>query len=181
MHAFQAGRQESFQTLYAAFWPAAFLRASRMGLPPQEAEEVAQRTLVRVCLYARRASFGRPEQLWAWLYTIASREVYKLWRAKPAHVLSGQAWESWSANAADASPAPPAAAASAEAVEHVEECIARLPEAERAALLAVLVGGLTFRQAAAAHGLRLGQFKHRYEKALAKVRQCMRSKGHDVQ
>ena len=181
MQAFQGGRRESFDPLYELLWPPVVRRARRLGLDTHTAEEIAQKVLVRVYLYAGRASFGRPGQIWAWVYTIATREVYKSWRRKRPDVVSGEALEVWASTAADTSPPPSAAAASAEALEAVDQCIASLDEAGRMVLLGVLVGDLTFRQAAKAHGLTLGQFKHRYEKALALVRRCMQSKGHDLE
>ena len=68
-----------------------------------------------------------------------------------------------------------------EIVADVGECIERLEESQRLCLLGPLAGELTFRQAAAIHNLSLGQFKHRYEKAIAKVRDCMKSKGHKIE
>jgi RNA polymerase sigma factor (sigma-70 family) len=181
VRAFQRGQQGGFDPLYRQLWGPVALRASRMGLGPHEAEEIAQRTLVRVYLYAARASFDRPEQIWGWVYTIASREVYKLWRKKRPDVVAPEALEAWASVAADPSASPAAAAASAEAVADIRRCLAELDEADRMVILGVLVGGLTFRGAARAHGLSLGQFKHRYERTLRKVRQCMRAKGHDVE
>jgi RNA polymerase sigma factor (sigma-70 family) len=181
VRAFQRGERGGFDRLYRRLWGPVVLRASRMGLGYHEAEEIAQRTLVRVYLYAGRASFDGPQRLWGWVYTIASREIYKLWRKKRPDVVSEEALEVWATLAADASSDPAAAAASAEALADVEQCIAKLDEAERMIALGVLLGGLTFRGAAKAHGLSLGQFKHRYEKALGKVRDCMRARGHDVE
>ena len=178
--AFQRGERGSFDRLYERLWGPVALRASRMGLGAHEAEEIAQRTLVRVYLYAARASFDRPQQLWAWVYTIATREVYKLWRKRRPDVVAGEALEVWASMAADASPGPPDVAEADEALADVEQCVSALDEAGRMVLLGILVGGLTFRQAAKAHGLSLGQLKHRYEKALGKVREGMRAKGHDV-
>lgn len=180
VRAFQQGQQGSFERLYARLWPSVALRARRMGLDAHQAEEIAQRVLVRVYLYVGRARFDRPAQVWAWVYTIAAREVYKLWRKRRPDLVSDEVLEAWAAEAGDRSAGPAAAAASAEAVEHVQQCIADLDEARRMVLLGVLAGELTFRQAARAGGLTLGQFKHRYEKALAEVRDCMRAKGHDV-
>ena len=181
VRAFQRGERGGFDRLYGRLWGPLAVRASRMGLDPHEAEEITQRTLVRVYLYAARASFQRPQQFWGWVYTIASRETYKLWRKRRPDVVCQEALEVWASAAADPSPSPAAAAASAEALADVEQCISTLEEEERMALLGVLVGGLTFRGAAKAHGLSLGQLKHRYERALRKVRDCMRAKGHDVE
>ncbi len=68
-----------------------------------------------------------------------------------------------------------------EILEDAGECIGRLEENQRLYLLGHLVGELTFRQAADIHDLSLGQFKHRYEKAIDSVRNCMKSKGHAIQ
>ena len=76
-------------------------------------------------------------------------------------------------------PHPAVRLAHTEALGHVQECIGLLEEMDRRYLQGHLIKGLTFRQAAASNGISLGQFKHRYEKALQQVRECMRAKGHD--
>lgn len=180
VHAFQRGDASAFDPLYAALWGPVVVRARRMGLPPDQAEEIAQKTLVRVYLYAGRGSFGHVRQLWAWVYLIATREVYKHWRKKHPEALSQDVLETLAAEGPDPSPRPPEAAEQAEAFADLKACLSGLDEAERMLLLGVLAGGLTFRQAAREHGLSLGQFKHRYEKARARLRDAMRARGHDV-
>jgi RNA polymerase sigma-70 factor (ECF subfamily) len=181
MRAFQEGDRASFDGLYGQLAPASARRAARMGLDAEQAQEIAQKTLVRVFLYAARARFEHAEQVWAWLYAITTREVYKLWRQRRPEIVSQEAVEIALAGRADPAGTPAAAAAASEMIEHAGDCIGALDEAERMHLLGVLAAGLTFRQAARAHGLSLGQFKHRYERALRKVRDCLRAKGHDVQ
>ena len=180
VRAFQRGDRGSFDRLYERLWGPIALRASRMGLGRDECEETAQKVLVRVYLYASTASFDATAKVWAWVYAIATREVYKLWRKRRPESISPEALEAWAGKSTDPSDGPPAAAASAETIEHVQQCLSKLEPDERRALLGVLLGQLTFRQAAEEEDLRLGQFKHRYVKALDKVRRCMRVKGHDV-
>lgn len=178
--AFQNGEPGSFERLYRMLWPLIALRALRMGLGPHQAEDLAQEVLIRVHRYAPKGTFDRAGKVWAWVYTIAVHEVYKVWRKRHPDLVSQEALEVWAGEATGASADPPAAAASAEAIEDLDECLAALAEDERMYVLGVLVGGLTFRQAARAHGLTLGQFKHRHTKGLVSVRQCMRAKGHEV-
>ena len=180
VRAFQQGRRGEFDRLYAALWGPLVVRASRMGLGSDESEEIAQRTLVRVYRYAAAASFGRVQQFWAWVYTIARREVYKLWRKQRPEAVREEAAGLWGPEAADPATGPADAAAMAEAVRDARACTLDLEDSERAILLGVVSGGLTFRRAARTLGLTLGQFKHRYECALRKVRCGMRARGHDV-
>jgi len=180
VRAFQGGDVGAFDEIHRRLWGPVFRRASRMGLAHPEAEDIAQRTLVRVYLYASRASFAGPRRLWGWVFTIATREVYKLWGRRRPDVPAGEAIDAWAAAEADAAPGPDANAATTEALADVEACLAALDASQRRAVLSVLTAGMTFRSAAAALGLRLGQFKHRYERALEAVRDCMRGKGHDV-
>jgi RNA polymerase sigma factor (sigma-70 family) len=151
-----------------------------MGLRADEAEEIAQKVLVRVFLYCSKTEFHHVAQVWAWVYTITVREVYKHWRRRRPELVSEEGLESLQRQAVTTDDDPATAATAAEALRAVDECIGRLGEAERLYLLGPLVQGLTFRQAAALHGLTLGQFKHRYEQALEAVRACMESKGHDL-
>ena len=85
----------------------------------------------------------------------------------------------WGSQPTAAQDDPAAVAAGSEAVADAGDCVARLAPDERLSLLGPLLHGLTFRAAAALHGLSLGQFKHRYETALERVRECMKRKGHD--
>ncbi len=178
VHAFQGGDEGAFDAIYGRLWRPVVSRAAKMGLADDEAEEVAQKALVRVYLYIRNAAFDRPQRLWGWVFTVATREVYKHWRKRRPDLVDDEALEAWASEAADESAAPLDAAAASEAHADVQDCLAGLDEKPRVLLLAVLAGELTFRQAARNHGLTLGQFKHRYEKALAQVRACMEAKGH---
>ena len=182
MRAFQTGDQEAFNLICPPIWRAVYVRAGKMGLDPDESEDIAQKVLVRVYLYAPRAEFGSKGQLWSWIYTIASREIYKHWKRKRPEIVSEDVLEVlYHEQPTDPSHDPAVISAEDETLRDAGECIGRLEDAERLCLLGPLVGGLTFRQAAAVHGLSLGQLKHRYEKAMDKVRDCMRSKGHDIQ
>ena len=180
MQAFQQGDKTCFQMVYEHLWRGVYLRASKMGLSRSDSEEIAQKVLVRVYLYASRASFRSARRLWSWVYTITVREVYKHWRRRRPELLAGDLPELLSAGSADCGEDPTDAAATAEEMRDVGDCIGRLEQAERVHLLGPLVQGLSFRQAAALHALTLGVFKHRYERALQKVRDCMKSKGHEL-
>jgi len=181
MQAFQRGDRAAFGRVYEALWPAVRRRASKMALGAEESEEIAQKVLVRVYLYAAQAGFDTKEHLWAWVYTIAGREIYKHWRQRRPQAFSQEALDFLLTQPTPSGDDPANRAADAEEVRDVGECIGRLEGAERLHLLGPLLQHLTFRQAAALHSLSLGQFKHRYEKALQKVRDCMKAKGHDLE
>ncbi|MEA3367183.1 MAG: hypothetical protein U9R68_03605 [Planctomycetota bacterium] len=131
--------------------------------------------------YAGRAHFESSGRLWGWVYTIATREIYKHWKRRRPDLISDEGLEHLASLPTATAADPATSAVEAETLQDVEQCLDRLDEADRLHLLGPLVQGLTFRRAAAIHGLTLGQFKHRYGKALAKVRDCMRGKGHDLQ
>lgn len=179
MRVFQQGDGAAFNALYAAMWPSVYGRGRKMGLRPDEAEEIAQKVLVRVYLYAGRARFESSKRLWAWVYTIATRQIYRHWKGRRPDLISDEGLEALAGRPAGAADDPAASAIETEALADVEQCLDRLDESDRLHLLGPLVQGLTFRQAAAVHGLTLGRFKHRYERALEQVRDCMRGKGHD--
>lgn len=180
MWAFQQGDRSAFDALYGVMWPRVCLRAHKMGLGPEEGEEIAQKVLVRVYLHAGKAQFESKGRLWSWVYTITAREVYKHWKRKRPELVSEEGLERLEAQPTDASNDPVTHAVGAEVLSDADDCIERLSDADRLYLLGPLVHGLTFRQAAAAHGLTLGRFKHRYGKALEAVRGCMEAKGHDL-
>ena len=180
MHAFQAGRPGAFDRLYQAIWKPVLVRAGKMGLAAQECEELAQKVMVRVYLYAPKASFASRQELWSWIYTVTAREVYKAWRQKTPQFISDEGLELLNSEMSAGRADPLDSAEQGEAVRDVGDCIDLLGQPQRLHLLGVLVHGLTFRQAAGLHGLSLGQFKHKYEKALQKVRDCMRAKGHEL-
>ena len=182
VRAFQAGDAEAFEAVCPQIWRGVYARACKMGLDPIEGEDIAQKVLVRIYLYAAKAEFSSKGRLWSWIYTITAREIYKDWGRKRPELISEEGLRAlFAAQIDDSTEDPAIASVAGEAVEDVGECIERLEESQRLCLTGPLAGELTFRQAAAVHGLSLGQFKHRYEKALDSVRNCMKSKGHEIQ
>ena len=152
-----------------------------MGLTDEESEDLAQKVLVRVYLYAARARFERVKEVWAWVYAITAREVYKRWRGKRPSLVRQDVLARLADGPDDCRQSPLDAAATSEELADLDECIGRLGTADRLCFLGPLVARLTFRQAAAAMQMSLGQLKHRYEKALRQVRRCMEGKGHHVE
>lgn len=180
MQAFQQGDEQGFEQVYSQFWPAVCRRAAKMGLDEPDREDVAQKVLVRVYLYARDAEFAGVRRLWGWVYTIAAHEIYKHWKKKRPELIAADLPADRPADPPGAEPSPAQAAADEEVHRALTDCMAALPDPERLAVASVLVQGLTFRRAAAVAGATLGQFKHRYEKALRSLRECLRRKGHDI-
>ena len=182
IRAFQAGDAEAFEEVCPQIWRKVYARACRMGLDPVESEDIAQKVLVRIYLHAAKAEFSSKGRLWSWIYTITAREIYKCWGRKRPELVPEEGFQKILADQITSSSEDPAAISVAgELVDDVGECIGRLEELQRLYLLGPLVSNLTFRQAAAVHDISLGQFKHRYEKAMDSVRNCMKSKGHEIQ
>jgi len=177
MRAFQGGEASAFDTVYGGLWGPVSRRALKMGLGEDEAGEIAQKVLVRVYLHAGSARFPDTKRLWAWVYTITAREVYKHWAKKRPALLREEAIAALEAQPAGSEEDPSRRAAGAEEKAAVGDCLSRLPADERLPVVGTILQGLPFRAAAELHGLTLGQFKHRYEKAIQKLRDCLRGKG----
>jgi RNA polymerase sigma factor (sigma-70 family) len=177
MHAFQHGDEGRFEGIYQALWRAVYIRAAKMGLAAEECEDIAQKSLIRIYVHAPKARFDSVRHLWSWVYTVATREIYKHWHRKRPELVT-QERLGFLSEQPDTEEDPPAAVERVEEMKDLGDCLGGLGEQDRVHLLGPLVNGLSFRQAAEVHGLTLGQFKHRYEKALQLVRDCMKSKGH---
>ena len=178
MRSFQQGVQASFDSVHKAICGPVYRRAFKMGLKDTDAEEITQKVMVRIYLYAPKATFAGIRQLWGWIYTITAREVYKYWAKRRPETICDQVMELWLDQSSDPQDDPASTTEAKEMIDDVNDCIRRLNEADRLHLLGPLTQGVTFRQAAAIHRLTLGKFKHLYQKALHLVRECMKSKGH---
>jgi RNA polymerase sigma factor (sigma-70 family) len=177
---FQAGEQAAFEAIAEELFVPVARKFAAMRLPASEIDELVQQVLVRVYLKVGEADFRAKEQFWAWVYTIATRQAYKHWRKKRPDLLAPEHVEIFADRPTPADEQPLHQAISEEASAHLTECVDTLPREQQLYVLGPLTQDLTFRDAARQHGLTLGQFKHRYEKALDRLRECMKSKGHDV-
>lgn len=181
MLVFQQGQKSVFDDIDGKIRGPVSLRIRKMGLRGNDCDDITQQVLVRIYLYAPKARFKTLSHLWAWIYTIAAREIYKHWKKKRPELISDEGLALLHNQQTDPVSNPLQIVASDEAVGDVGECVERLEEDARLHLLGPLAQELSFRQAAAIHGMTLGQFKHRYEKALAAVRKCMEAKGYDIE
>ena len=178
---FQQGEKKCFDEIYSELSGPIKNRAVKMGLNVVEGEDITQKVLVRVYLYAEKATFESGPQFWAWVFKITSREIIKHWQSRRPELGLADLADDWPGPTAESGEIDPSISAAATEVNaDVHDCISRLSEAARLHLLGPLVEGLTFRDAAKSHKLTLGQYKHRYEQALHQVRDCMKSKGHDL-
>lgn len=178
MHKFQQGDEASFDYLCAEFWPAVWTRARKAGLSPAESDDVAQNTLIQFYVYAPRAEFVSHRQVWGYLYSIVPGMVARQWKQKFPGDLVGTLPPELGPTA-DPNENPVTVALNKELSAEIADCIEQLPEVERFYVRARLILKVTFRSAAKFFGLRLGQYKNRYEKALGKVQRCLKAKGHD--
>ena len=181
MRAFQQGRKSAFDNIDGEIRGPVSLRVRKMGLRGDDCQEITQRVLVKVYMYAARATFKSRSHLWAWVYTITARETYKHWKKTRPSLIGNDSLAVLHDQSTEPADNPLHIAATDEAIGNVGDCIERLDAEPRLLLLGPLAQNLTFRQAATVHGLSLGQFKHRYEKALAAVRRCMKSKGYEIE
>ena len=182
MHAFQQGDESAFDEFSLAMWDrirgkaTARARRWRQAFGEEDAEDIAQKVLAKIYVHAAKATFEHVGQVFAWTFVITQREVDRHFRKKHPQSTDPEALD-WNPDPNDSHPAQ--GLANAEALKHLEDCVAQLRDMERKYLQGHLIRGLTFRQSAASNGISLGQFKHRYEKALQQVRECMKTKGHD--
>ena len=181
MWSFQQGDVSAFDELSLAMWDRicgkAKARGRRWGktLGEDEAEDTAQKVLTKIYVHAAKATFEHAGQVFAWIFVITKREVDRYLRKRSPQLTEQEVLER-ELDCGDVHPAE--SLANSEALEHLGDCIGQLKDADREFLQDHSVKGMTFRQAAAVNGVSLGQFKHRHEKALQQVRDCMKSKGH---
>lgn len=140
--AFQAGRQSAFEQIFRRHHPWVLRLCRRYLNSPQEAEEAAQETMLRV--FCGLVRFDRTYPLEPWIRRIATNLCFDLLRARarlhggplPAGALEGDDRDPHGLlRAANGAFADPSAAADAlERGEEVRQTLARLPQAHRRAL-----------------------------------------------
>ncbi len=135
-----------------------------------DAEDLLQQTLL---VAARKRSRIPTDDPWPWFAAVMHREVRNLRRKNLRHITSALQ----EASMADAHHGPADAAARNELRQQLRNALQQLPEAERDALVAGYIAGLTQKQAAKALGLPLGTYKKRVREGLASLRLRMNVQG----
>jgi RNA polymerase sigma-70 factor (ECF subfamily) len=118
-----------------------------------DAEDLLQQSLL---VAARKRSRIPADQPWPWFAAVMHRELLNLRRKRARHAAA--ALEEAFMHASE-QPAPDALAVREETLRRLRDALRELPAAERDALVAGYIGGLTQEQAAKALGLPLGTYK----------------------
>ena len=132
------------------------------------ADDLAQETFIKA--YRSLRAFRGDAAFSSWLCAIATNELRAEWRRRKRHAdfLEDEPHE---ASAADARGNAPATAI------EIDAALARLPEAQRAALVLCFEHGLTHEEAAAALACPLGTLKSHIARGKARLRAWLEEKG----
>jgi RNA polymerase sigma factor (sigma-70 family) len=160
----RAGDRGAFAFLLERHMPMAMHVCRRLIGTREGLEDIAQETAVQAMLGL--AALRDPAHFGAWLTGIGLNvgrrglrlDARKTWSLE---VLSGGRLVS---ELTDAGPGPEALAEEAELSRSVRAAVADLPAGQRAAILLVYLGGLTYRETASALGIEVGTLKTRLHK-----------------
>jgi RNA polymerase sigma factor (sigma-70 family) len=160
----KAGDHAAFALLLELHMPMALQVCRRMTGTREGLEDIAQETALQAMLGL--AALRDPARFGAWLtgigLNIARRGLRMDTRTSwSLDVLLGGRLVS---EPIDAGPGPEALAEEAELSRSVHAAVASLPAGQRAAVLLVYLGGLTYRETAAALGIEVGTLKTRLHK-----------------
>lgn len=160
----RSGDPRAFDRLYGELGPCVLGYLLRLtGGSRAEAEDLVQETFLAA--YAGRANFHGRSQPLAWLLGIAHRRWRDGRRGKPPPVSLPDAFDT-------AAPGVMLAERVADAAT-LERALLALSDAERAALLLVVVQGLTYREAAEVTGEPIGTVKWRVHEATRTLRRLL--------
>ncbi|WIG59584.1 MAG: hypothetical protein OJF49_002331 [Ktedonobacterales bacterium] len=176
------GDEEALGQLYDRFGQAVYSLCLRIVRDSATAEELTQEVFVR--LWRSAASFDAQRgRLSTWLLRIAHNlALNEIRRRQSRPVTAPDAdWEAESATLADTSAEsdPAQLAALRERAVAVRAALAKLPEAQRAAIELAFFGGLSQAEVAAALGDPLGTVKSRIRVGLQRLRELLLAAGVD--
>ncbi len=166
--------RQALRKLYEATAPRLFAIALRLLEERSAAEDVVQDTFITV--WTRAASFPvlHTHPL-AWLSSIVrNRAIDQLRRRRPSEVPLGLEREDAPAlQIADGGPTPPEALMARQSEGKLDECVNRLEDEARHALLLAYYDGLTHEALAARLQRPLGTVKAWLRRSLLRLRDCL--------
>ena len=179
------GDEESFDQLFERYRSRLFTFIRRYVRDHQAAEDIFQKTFVRV--FTRAGSFRRRAKVSTWIYTIAANLCRdELKRRKRRRTVSldeplpgqdpGHAWVAALKTADNESDSPRAAAEKAEHRAALWRAVDALPHELRVTLELQTVHGLKYREIAEILGIPLGTVQSRLHNAI----KLLRTKFRDV-
>lgn len=130
---FSDGDRDAFRAVFDGLWPALLSLARGMGLPPPDAEDAAQKALLRV--FAQIADLDPDRDGVAWALTLLSYEVLTL---RKQRLRRREAASEELAEARDERAGPEDLAQRAELYRQLREAVGALEERDQQALACVL-------------------------------------------
>jgi len=166
----RAGDQSAFAQLVTKHSARVYGTLRRLGLDPQEADEVAQEVFLRA--WRGLARFEERSRFSTWLYRIAFNEAKRrLARRRPAAVDSPPGDDDAIAALPDTiGEGPQARTLAREFEQMLEQALAELPADLRAAVVLRDLEGLSTEEAAAVAGVRQAAFKSRLHRGRMQLR-----------
>lgn len=168
LEAAAAGDRSAFARLLPRHLPRILALAQRLLGSREEAEDIAQETMLR--LWRKAPSWKRDgPTVSAWVYAVALTLCRKAWRRR------GPPTSALEEDVADASPSPVESAERRERARRLREALARLPQRQREVLVLFYDHGLSMNEI----GETLGIGVHAVESLLARGRTRLRCELRD--
>lgn len=171
--AYRGGDERSFELLVRRHLPSIHRFLVRMTFDPAVAEDLTQETFLKAWRYLDRFDTAKP--FTTWLYTIAKNtllDFLKKKRAVPFSQLDSpeDTDQPFDETLEDQESLPSVLAERAELGKELSELLARLPEAQRLAVVLHETEELTFREIAEVTGDPLDTVKSRYRRGMLAMR-----------
>jgi RNA polymerase sigma-70 factor (ECF subfamily) len=144
----RSGNERAFEELFARHYGGVHGVVLRIVGSPEEAEEVTQDTFLK--LYNRRLADDDDTNVSGWLYRVATNAAFNTVRSRRRRF----GWLKRFASRADrhADDDPLAIVAARDEAARVRDCLARLPERQRSALI-LRASGMSYAEVAGAIGV----------------------------
>lgn len=166
----QGGDDAAFDELVRRTLPGMYRFLRSLGANEEDAADAAQEAYVRV--WRALDSFDAARPFAPWLYQIARRTLYDLYRKQTR---SSMAWtDEAAADVIDPEPLPDALFERTEAQEQVRAAILELGPNERTVLMLRYDEGLSFEEIAESLSMPAGSVRSIHHRALAKLREQLK-------
>lgn len=169
----ERGDRDAFARLFQHFAPRIKGYMTRLGAPEQQAEELAQETMLAVW---RKAALYDPERSGpaSWIFAIARNQRADAWRRRhAAERMTADVEPEAVAAIPDDSPGPEAALAGARRDRAVRAALSTLPSEQKTVVELSFFSELAHPAIAERLGLPLGTVKSRLRLAMEKIRRAL--------
>ncbi|MDF1535139.1 MAG: RNA polymerase sigma factor [bacterium] len=172
-----AGDMEAFEELVNRHRSAVYRLARTLTGNHHDADDAAQETFVRV--FRALGSFDPNRPFKPWLKRITYNTSLNVLRS--SKVRSRQTTSENLPEIADPSPGPGCSIQAGQTMEKVDEALLNMPGELRATLLLRTVDGMSYKEIAAATGVRIGTVMSRLSRARERVHEVLEPAGRVVQ